>query len=159
LAVSREIVVAYAWIDDTRFKSAPCERRPLSDEMDGRVWIFEPRIPSSILVREAGRRRPPAIRRLVRERAREAVQERALRESGGGASFLGTLLRVREFQINAYDQAIERGIPVQRAAHAAAEEITTRKGDVEAIAADIRKTVKERECLGALWAAEDKTDL
>ena len=92
------------------------------------------------------------IRRLVKERAREAVEERALRETGG-ASFLGTFLRVREFQINAYDRAVERGIPVQRAAHAAAEEIATRKGDVEAIASDIRKTVKERERLGALWAA------
>ena len=92
------------------------------------------------------------IRRLVKERVREAVEERALWESGG-ASFLGTLLRVREFKINAYDRAIERGIPVQRAAHAAAEEIATRKGDVEAIAADIRRTMKKRERYGALWAA------
>jgi hypothetical protein len=94
----------------------------------------------------------------VRERAREAVEERALRESCE-SSILGTHLRVRKSQINAYDRAIERGNPVQSAAHAAAEEIATRKGDVEAIAADIRKTVKERERQEVLWAARGKTDL
>lgn len=98
------------------------------------------------------------IRRLVRERAREAVEESALRESNV-SSVLVTRLRVRQFQMNAYERALERGISVLRAAHAAAEEIATRKGDVEAIAADIRKTVKERERHAALWLPEGKTDL